>query len=215
MLEVHKELVAHGDTSELDDLLTRLTEHLVSGWTRDAEAEDRLEQLGAGERQYVFRCAARTDRPAVSLFMAKGRDALEVTNIVPQESGSLTRAQYNSALDEFAEKNVRPIASRLGLEVSVTADRQPITHWLSEEATRRLQSFSGAANKGTGSSHPLDFRRWAAFLIKVHQENASLDSGTLQRWLIEEEGWPEEKASELAIEFEFSRDLLRAYDAER
>jgi len=215
LLEVFKNLAIRGSSEKLDAFIAGVSDHLSSGWSRDRDAETRLARAPSPGRYYVFRCEARADRPALSLFLLGKNSALEVSNIVPRGVGSLTRVQYNAALDEFVEQSARSIAERLGLEVSVSSDRQPITHWVSEEAARRLRVFSLAANKGTGSSHPLDFQRWASFLIQVHQDNTRLDSHTLQRWLIEEEGWPAETAIELAVEFGFAQDLLKAYDAGR
>jgi hypothetical protein len=118
-------------------------------------------------------------------------------------------------LREFMERAVRPAADALGVEVSMSDEQVPITKWLSSEAATRLRRFSNAANKGTGSSHPLDFNRWASFLIQVHRDKSDLDAQTLLRWLVEEEHWPEDTADRLALEFEFAKDLLSAYDSER
>ncbi len=220
MLEVFKDLTLKGDATRLDRFIVELSESLAPGWSRARDREQELERgdpiprASPHEGHYVFEYARRIDMPAVSLFIWRTGETLKVSNIVP-EHGGLTRSQYNAVLDEFTEQNARGIAERLGLEVSVTRDRQPITHWLSEEAARRLRVFSLAANKGTGSGHPMDFERWAAFLIKAHEERAALDSSTLQRWLIEEEAWPEETAVDLAVEYEFGRNILKAYDAQR
>jgi len=214
MLSVFKDLSVHGTASKLDQFIDAVSARLASGWTRYLEGERRLKEmaLSSDEPQFAFACAAAGDRPAAGLFLMRRAGGFEVTNIVPQESGSLTKAQYNAILDDFADRNARPAADALGLMVEITADRQPITHWISPEAARCLERFSRAANKGTGSSHPLDFRRWAAFLILAHRESAELDTEILRRWLVEEEGWSEDKAADLAIEYEFARSLLDAYD---
>lgn len=214
-MEVYKELAIRGDERKLDEFIETVSSRLAPGWSRDRESETRMERLSPRDRQYVFRRAPAADSPAASLFMVRRPESLQVTNVVPQETGSLTKAQYNAILDDFEERNARPVARRLGLDITLTSDRQPITRWVSTDAERRLMAFSRAANKGTGSSHPLDFQRWAAFLIQTHQEDAPLDGTMLERWLVEEEGWPEETADKLATEYEFGRELLRAYDPGR
>jgi hypothetical protein len=35
----------------------------------------------------------------------------------------------------------------------------------------------------------------------------------LQRWLIEDEKWPEDEAINLAVEYEYARDLLKVYES--
>lgn len=57
--------------------------------------------------------------------------------------------------------------------------------------------------------------RWLEFVIAAHLEGANLHSSDLMQWLVDEEGWSEDAADELAIEYEQGRDLLRAYDKHR
>ena len=85
---------------------------------------------------------------------------------------------------------------------------------LSPRALKLLRSFSTLANKSTGSAHPLDEQRWFAFIIAVHKDGSPLDAGTLGRWLIEDEAWPEDSAHTLTIEYEVARSLLKAYDGQ-
>jgi uncharacterized protein YggL (DUF469 family) len=77
-------------------------------------------------------------------------------------------------------------------------------------ALQLLKSFSGAANRS--GTHPCDCRRWFGFLICLHDRRAD-DHHTdlVKHWLLKD-GWPENKASKLVSEAEFTRDLLRAYD---
>lgn len=214
MLEVHKELQIEGEQQQLEALVQGITDRLRPLWIRTSDREDELAALDRSRRIYVFKSDRVGNRPAVSLFLALYHGTLSVTNIVPQDPGSLTTSEYNAILDDFAAE-IRPLLEASGPRMIVTSDRRDITHWVSEDTARRLRSFSRMANKGTGSGHPLDFGRWAEFLIAAHQERSTLDAYTLQRWLIEEEHWPEEKAIELAGEFEFARELLKAYDSRR
>jgi hypothetical protein len=68
-----------------------------------------------------------------------------------------------------------------------------------------LRAFS--ANK-LGASHPYDRERWLRFLIRAHMDHVELDATTLSRWFIEEEHWDEDRAHDLAIQFDFARELL-------
>jgi hypothetical protein len=211
LLEVFRELEVTGDTSVLDDFIDRVSRALPDGWSRN-RAREKDAKLVGGHRLFAFHCKDVGRWPAADLFLARDYGRFKVTNIVPEKAGSLSRSQYNAVLNEFAEQAIRPAASALGLEVSVTDEHAPITRWLSAEATLLLRQFSENANKGTGSSHPLDFSRWAAFLIQAHRDGSELDAQTLLRWLVEEEDWPEDTADRLAIEYEFSHELLQQYD---
>lgn len=214
MLEVFKELEVTGASTALDSFIDRVSHALPRGWKRSHVHEKSL-QATAGRRLFAFHSEARVGWPAVNLFLARDPGGFKVTNIVPEESTRLTRSQYNAVLNEFVDQVVQPAAERLGLAISLSDEQVSITRWLSEDAAQRLLRFSENANKGTGSAHPLDFKRWAAFLIQAHRDKSRLDAETLLRWLVEEEHWPEDTADRLAIEFEFARDLLAAYDAER
>jgi hypothetical protein len=89
-----------------------------------------------------------------------------------------------------------------GMDVDLSAQ-------LPKDVYARLRHFSVAANKKTGSSHPLDQERWMDFLIASDKATVVLDSHTLARWLVEIEGWESEQASRLAEEYEFGRELLQ------
>ena len=90
-----------------------------------------------------------------------------------------------------------------------------ITEWVSDETAEKLHTFSACANKSTGSSHPMDETRWYAFLMATHTERSSLAPESLRRWLQEEEGWDEDHAWKLSIEYETARSLFTYYDSER
>ena len=100
------------------------------------------------------------------------------------------------------------MVEEIGLKASLSPDEENIENWISEESVKKLKKFSVAANKSTGSAHPLDRKRWFDFLITVHHEHNKLDVSQLSRWLIECEHWPEDIAHELAMEYEFAMGLL-------
>jgi len=209
-----RDLEVAGDSAALDGLVDRVSSTLPSGWTRDLD-RDRNHGARGDVKLLAFRRKAGVAAPDASLFLARRPDRFWVTNIVAVKASPLTRSQYNAILEDFAERAVRPAADELGLPISISEEQVPITRWISEEAAIRLRRFSNSANKGTGSSHPLDFERWAAFLIQVHREKSDLTAETLQQWLVEEAQWPADTADSLALEFRFARDLLTAYDRER
>ena len=215
MLEVFKDLTIYGD-GDPGPFIEAATTQLPRAWTRNWERENELKKvaLTSEDRYVAFSRASSDGIPAATVFLTQSGSTLKVTNIVPQKLGSLTYAQYNVILDDFVSQIARPAVDRLGFRMDLTPGHLPITHWLSEEAARRLKRFSGAANKATGSTHPMDFKRWVAFLIQTHREDWRLDVETLARWLTEEEGWGEEEAAKLSMEFEFARDLLKIYDEE-
>ena len=203
-----------GPAEQLLALIEAVSTSLPVDWRRDFEAEARMEGLDAAgtDAWFTFARDAKEGDPRTSLFLARERDRLHVSNIAPLDSGQLSMGQYNRVLDEFADMLRTHLPSSSQLTMDVTSDEAAITDWVSEDAAKLLRRFSTVANMSTGSAHPLDFERWAHFLIQVHRERSTLDSDSLTRWLVEELKWPPERAQELAMEYEFARDLLRVFD---
>jgi hypothetical protein len=150
----------------------------------------------------------------VCLFIDRGISA-RVTNIIPLKVGSLSIDEYNATLLNFYDQCIKPLSEELGLKCDLWDDKADISRWVTEDAARKLKSFSSLANKSTGSSHPLDQERWFSFITAVHGDQSELGEDILIRYLREEHGWSEERAYKLGIEFEFAMDLLRYYDRNR
>ena len=212
-----KDLDIIGPDEQFPILVDAVSKDLPAGWHRDSEAEDHVDWLGrtGTEAGFAFARDATEDDPAARLFLHRELGRLRVSNIVPRDPGKLSMRQYNEILDEFAEALRTHLPSNSELKMRVTSDEAAITDWLSGDAAGLLTRFSKLANMSTGASHPLDFERWARFLIQAHGEQSTLDSSFLSRWLVEELGWPEDRAHDLARDYEFARDLLKAYDDSR
>lgn len=216
MIEVFSELFITGSARALDQFVECATRFLSGGWSRDNEAEARI-RTGASlsdRPTYVFAKALAKEPSRALLFLVRDPHRLAATNIVPQGGGGrLSRNEYNRILSEFSATVARPTAELLGLEVTQTDEKRDISYWLSDAAVNALQLFSLSANKSTGSSHPSDFALWTRFLFQAHRDQSRLDAGTLERWLIEEQNWSPDVASDLGDEYSFSRSLLSLYDA--
>ncbi len=157
----------------------------------------------------VFERDSSGGLPASGVAMLIDGEKAEVVNIVPLEKSQLSAKEYNAVLVELTRTAIEPAAVGLGLKCELTDDLKPFTAWVSPEAGDALRRFSILANHGTGSSHPLDRERWFAFLLCCHRDRCELDTDMLQRWLMEQGDWSFERASDLAIEYEFGRGLLK------
>ena len=126
----------------------------------------------------------------------------------------------HTVLNPATGQAVRDVASASIDETDAAVDRavRAQRSWSALAPLERadaLRRFSAAANKATGSSHPLDRTRWFAFLLSVHGVTPSLDADRLARWLVEVEGWSDDKAHDLVVEYEFGLALLDEYDRNR
>lgn len=215
-MEVFRELAVNGTEDQIIALVEVATARLPDEWVRDDEAEADFAALGGlsdGEKGYAFsRRVASEGKPMAGVFLLFEDGEMKVVNIVPLEKSRLSIAEYNGVLEELEATALRPAAEALGLDVRMTAGDAEPTTWMSPDAADLLRRFSILANMSTGASHPLDRRRWHGFIIAIHRERSRLDASTLERILVEVHGWPADRASDLACEYETARELLKEYD---
>ena len=168
------------------------------------------------EKHYTFRYNPQNTNQSAVLCLIYNKESIEIVNIVPVGISEINIDQYNTILDDFYSEYIANLSTSLKqkLIITKTEDHLNAEDLLSQKALDLLTTFSVAANKSTGSSHPNDFKRWASFLIQVHQDKKQLGTDMLERLLLNL-GWPKEKASDLTIEFEFARDLLEIYEDTR
>lgn len=160
----------------------------------------------------LFRYEPGDGYPAAGLTLWGADEGYYVSNIVPLETGSLTVAQYNAVLADFIARVAEPVAYKCDFAIETTQPNQVLEDWVSPDAAVKLRRFSAAANKSTGASHPLDEERWFDFLIAIHRAGDKLGPDRLVRWLHEAEGWDDDTAHKLAVDFENGLALLAHYD---
>lgn len=216
-MEVFRDLIIHGDAEILAKTMELVEHSLTGGWSRDREIEERLQGLGPRKAaNCCFACTKEGQRPAANVFLAeKDPGTIYVPNIVPRAQQTLAYGQYNALLEEFYGRFVRHAADQTGAVAELTGNQAELGHWLSPPAAENLVGFSRGANRGTGSSHPSDRERWNDFVLAAHRERGSLDPSTLRRWLVEVEGWAPDVAEQLAIEYEYGRELLAFAEGRR
>jgi hypothetical protein len=215
-MEVFRDLYIHCTSEQFTLLMGDVERSLTGGWTRDVAEEKRLRSLPFFEPSTsCFSCAAAGARPAATVFLTeKESGTFHVSNVVPEKLGQLSYREYNGILEEFAAL-LRPCADRLGVRTELTAGQADLENWLSTEAAGKLRKFSASANKGSGASHPSDRQRWNEFVVAAHEGKCDLSGSTLRRWLVEVEGWPPDVASQLAVEYEYGRELLTFAESRR
>jgi hypothetical protein len=111
---------------------------------------------------------------------------------------------------DFHDNILRKLATAFPVTILASGDQRRVEDLMSAEAFKLLKSFSGLANKSTGSAHPMDRERWYAFLIVINREGSPLNPHDLKRWLTKVENWPERNAQDLVIEFEFAKGFFEA-----
>jgi hypothetical protein len=211
-MKVFRDIVINLGTVQATDLATSIEKRLTGGWHRDKDGEARKDATGIF---FYFQCPEKGDRKAARISVVrKSETVFHVANIGPLKSGRFSIEQFNAILEEFNHSFLAPACDELGVRTEMTPGVQQIEDWISPGSAQRLRAFSSQANKDV--PHPLDEQRWFEFLLHVHQEqeHSKLHIDMLERWLIEDEDWPEDRADELALEYEFAMGLLD-YQSER
>ena len=182
-------------------------------WHHDQEREEDIRlHASDGEDVIVLVRAAFDDVDESGLVLWQEGDGYRISNIVPRNVGELGVTRYNAILRDFVAKIAEPAARSEAFDIELTSPLQSLDDWLDTGPATALRRFSRLANKSTGAAHPMDRERWYAFLIATHHTPKRLDTDQLVRWLIEVEHWSEDKAHELAIDYEFALGLLEQYD---
>lgn len=211
-IEVFQDLFLVFPDERRKEICDALRQQAKAPW-RYAEEKARLldENTGEYEKWMAFEREPGDDIAASGLALLAKPDGYEVANIVPLELDELGVSGYNNVLNDFVDRIAQPASEDCQFNVKITERRQFITDWISQEAADALHRFSVSANKSTGSSHPLDRKRWFQFIMTVHRDQRELDTDLLIRWLVEVEDWNTERAHKLAIEYEFGLALLNEY----
>lgn len=197
-----------------------IREHVLSQvkapWRHDAEREQNVKSVALRDEDVIALVRDPFgDIDETGLVLWQEDDGYRVANIVPRNVGELGITKYNAVLQDFIERVAAPAAQAGGFLADAGSGWQSLEDWLDPVPAEALQRFCSLANKSTGASHPRDQQRWFEFLIAAHRTAAKLDPGQLERWLIEVDGWGEETAHGLAIDYEFALGLLRQYDLSR
>ena len=210
-MKVFRELqLEAGDADQIDAFIDRVGKSLTAGWMRDRlQEEEYRRKIVTSGRLFCFRYDGDDSLPSATILLLEDVPGhLILPNIAPRKKYRLTIEEFNSLLDEFATRFLRPCADELGLKVDITDAHRELNHWLSDAAVTTFRKFSERANKRAGYLLPADRERWLEFILEAHREKGKLDGSTLRRWLIEEEDWSPEVAEQLAGEYAFGEELL-------
>jgi len=179
-MKIFRELRIRGPHEQLERLIDDITAAMGQAWKRDTGQEHDLRPQIARQEMFCFVCMASPQKRASELWLRltyAQPNELYVSNIVPREVSSLSHDEYNSVLLEFYDRFVSQAAAARGLTVELGEAEVDLEHWLSPSAASQLRSFSGAANKSTGSSHPNDRERWLKGMRRVQASLRPRPSG--------------------------------------
>ncbi len=204
-MKIFRNLYIKANASEMESLIARLQANPAQLWQRAMEREKPLSLIG--EKAYCFEHQESEGLAAAGLgIFQKDTNTWHVPNVIPLDKNQLSIDEYNALLLDF--KNfIEPTLTICSISYELTPDEKSIESIVGRDAALLLQQFSILANKSTGSSHPLDQKRWFDFLLAVNDRHHELNTGLLVRTLMEQ-GWSREMAEHLAEEYELAEELL-------
>jgi hypothetical protein len=217
-MNIFRELRIFLNGVSVPDCIARLEQHASGGWQRDPQFEARLRPHPGGGRYFCFGLTENPDYSPLSLWLWEAApDRLEVTNIISERKLELSRAEYNALLEDFHRHVAAPAADGSGgrIRLELSSETVRLEEVVPPAVVDKLRRFSASANKSSAAGHPNDLMRWVDFLTEAHRHGDGLSPRLLRLWLVEEENWPADAASQLVSEYEFAHELLATYDRKR
>ncbi|MFZ2999752.1 MAG: hypothetical protein WA071_05440 [Undibacterium umbellatum] len=202
-----QDLIIKTDLQESE--VTRIiASRLPESWVEPREFNaDILAKVGGAYYAFDLK-SSRSGR--ARLWMAPSENGIIVSNIIPLDKRELAPDEYNEILQKFVEQGVKG-----SFDFILTDPEILLTDVLSEVSSQKLIAFSSSANKSTGHSHPLDEKRWLAFVYSTVKQDEEIDFELLVSFL-SEQGWDDESAQDLADDFSYARRAMRyALESER
>ena len=204
----------------LVDFVNKLLEQIKSSnnwYINEKLQKERVDNLG-GWKDYIYcitisKIKYESEYLDANVWFAQKDKEFEIVNITPNSYSSLSSEQYNFIISNFEKDIINPLKDIFKFEVKKSKDELCIQDFLGVDGEKALRLFSNWANKSTGHSHSSDFDFWCDFIFKAHQISIDkrLPMGYLEGWLLDN-GWPADKAEELALDFSYSMRLLDEYD---
>lgn len=201
-MKVMQDLYISLDDINFEEFYTLITNDTPNNWVHKPNKEEKY--LDFKIQAICFEYHNEHLHAGLSLSFKSGENELFVPNIIPLEKPQLSIKEYNEVLNNFFQEIIAP--RKAGYSYRITSDEHTLESELDMESVNKLRVFSSCANKSTGISHPSDQKRWFDFIYSSFQNSISLE---LLRYFLVEDGWDEESANKLSLNYEFAVDLLK------
>jgi hypothetical protein len=214
-MKTFQKLKLKGNKDIISIQFEKIIENFHSGWSHNIERENEVKRDVVSIRgMYCFYCPETQFHPSANIWFAESESGEWYnSNIVPDRVSKLDYDKYNCILNEFNDEYVVPYMTDQDISITFTSAEISMEDIVDSEIEKTLKTFSSAANKTV--LHPLDQERWYDFVIAAHRKNIDLDPDYLERWLREDEHWGDDRAYELAADYETLRIFLKYYDRRR
>lgn len=228
-MKTYRELYFRGTSDQLSKFANQIGDYASGDW----KFKGNIDQL---QDYLLFDYTGElVDKARVCIYLGDDilSGELRVVNIVPLDKSQLSIDEYNTVLLKFYDDIIKQY-KKYNTDLNIfgpTDDGFDPKKIISETALKKLHAFCSSANKSTGSSHPLDRKRWFDFICQTVDDGKMFDYSTLVNLLQDETywgkkpddfigvmgnyAWDEEQACELASEYENLCEILMYYKETR
>ena len=141
-------------------------------------------------------------------------NVVAIVNIVPMSESGISHieyAEYNKLLDLFRDQVFGTINHEQGNEIRENSEEYNIEDVIPKSYT----ALNTWLNMYPLSGHPLDTKRWYAFVVALHENNEYLSLDDFAKYIMENYEWPSDKIEEFSLRLESQLELLEYYDNHR
>lgn len=207
-------IIESNDIELLKKILRQIIEGLDLNWKF---RKDLLQKsaVSLNKRPDEIGCFEYPDSYGESVFvwMVISGGELKIVNIVTAGITSLTHDDYNRILNLFYRQCVDHVVRNKEVTVIITASVSEIKKLAGDYTYEALLNWAQNYDPVTSSSDSNDFTRWADFVCTAFDEGSQLSAGLLQRWLIEERRWRDDKMTkQVAINYGNCLSILEHYE---
>jgi len=193
------------------DLPQLLIDACQPPWSLDEEGTKGTVSL-TGRQPHIFQSNGDSESPPARLVLARrSEDTHYIPNLFPAKPGRFSFDEYNAVLSSFISRVIEAIPEHDKLVSILSSDTVDLSTLLGEEGMNMLKSFSNSANRN--ALHPNDREKFYDFICLIHSEKIDLDEVMFKRWLVEEDKWTDEQASEVQSDYSTCLELLARYDS--
>jgi hypothetical protein len=205
-----------GSYDEIEKLIHLIEQNLHNGWTRNKDMEDSRERDKRSLlTERIFTHYEENKSVRCNIFFAYDKNQhLKLLNICLLSEGAnnvkkeSNETLQNTILQEFYDTFILSCDEEAGVRIKYDKEIS-VDGSMSETVAQAFKSFTFMANKS--SLHPNDQERFYDFIIQAHIEGSLLEEDEIA-YLLQIEGWWEEKSIELSSEYRFGRELLNRFN---
>lgn len=196
----------------------------IDGQSPD-ELLDVIEQVSISKGYELKRYSTMGDNDTIGVYLKEDgfpfsrlvmsrffkENSISITNIVPMpESGTshIDCTTYNKMLDLFRDDVFDFIKEKYGNEIVENNE----DYTIQEIIPTSYNTLNAWLSAYPLSGHPLDTKRWYAFVVSLHRSGEELSLDDFENYIKENYNWEDKVLRAFSIKLESELELLSYYD---